>query len=259
MKEVSIFYNMMSFNNPFLFIGDNKKTYKFCRLLSLFILCNKKNDKNIYCNCNSCSYFLKHVHPDYLEYSDSNLNMDRLRFILEKLKQKSIISKKKVVLINNFDSMNKNVLNSLLKILEELSCRVLFLITSNSLALPNTIIDRCYIYFIKSEKKPVNILILRQIYKFLKNRSYSYDVFLLFKSFNNISVLNFVYYFYVIVIKVLKKIIIKKQYNFFSIVNKKNTLLFVLNHLKILILLLKKKYLLNYINILVLLMNLIIV
>lgn len=96
--------------------------------------------------CTSCLEMENNNHPDFMqiEPDGNNIKIEQIRFMQQKIAEKPIISKNKVYIINNADSMTKEAQNSLLKTLEEPpEYAVIILVASNESNLLNTIKSRC--------------------------------------------------------------------------------------------------------------------
>ena len=108
------------------------------------ILCNNTKDET--CTCKSCTCFISDNHPDFSIINDegSNIKIEQIRNITEKVIEKPIISNRKVYIINDADKMTKEAQNCLLKTLEEPPEYVtIILISSNENVILNTIKSRC--------------------------------------------------------------------------------------------------------------------
>ena len=107
------------------------------------ILCDTKDDD---CTCKSCVCFDSNNHPDLyiIDKQDESVKVDEVRALIEKVIEKPIISKRKVYIINNADTMTEEAQNCLLKTLEEPPEFVtIILISSNDNLILNTIKSRC--------------------------------------------------------------------------------------------------------------------
>lgn len=131
--------------HSYLFVGiEGIGKSLFAKEFAKSILCieeNKPCDK-----CTSCMEIENSNHPDFMEIQpDGNaIKIEQIRFLHQKIAEKPIISKNKVYIINNADSMTKEAQNSLLKTLEEPpEYAVIILIASNESNLLNTIKSRC--------------------------------------------------------------------------------------------------------------------
>ena len=121
-------------------IGKNITATEFARM----ILC-KNNDENCR-DCESCVKFNSLNHPDFIKINPDSerIKISQIRELIDSIYRKPIISNKKVIIINDADTMTEEAQNSLLKTLEEPpEYIVIILITSNINLLLNTIRSRC--------------------------------------------------------------------------------------------------------------------
>ena len=144
-KLISIVENKKVVNS-YLFIGEEGIGKKeFAKEFSRMILCEKENfEKDI--ECDSCIKFISENHPDFfiIEKDENSIKIDQIRNLVEKSQEKPVLSKRKVYIINDADSMTKEAQNSLLKTLEEPpEYIVIILIASNENNLLTTIKSRC--------------------------------------------------------------------------------------------------------------------
>lgn len=102
-------------------------------------------------NCASCQAMSLGSHPDYLEVvpekngkSAAQIRIEAIRAMQVQVSRYPVLSKQRVVLIDDADRMNEAAENSLLKTLEEPEGPVTFiLVTSARSALLDTILSRC--------------------------------------------------------------------------------------------------------------------
>lgn len=131
-------------------IGKKLLAIEFTKI----ILCNNKDDSC--CNCKSCIEFDSKNHPDYIyiEPEGNNIKIEQIRELQKQVQEKPIISKYKVVIINDADSMTKEAQNCLLKTLEEPpKFAIIILIGSNENAFLTTIKSRCTIFHFQPIKE----------------------------------------------------------------------------------------------------------
>ena len=131
--------------HSYLFVGiEGIGKSLFAKEFAKAILCLEENK---YCmKCTSCLEIENNNHPDFMqiEPDGNSVKIEQIRFLQQKIAEKPIISKNKVYIINNADSMTKEAQNSLLKTLEEPpEYAVIILIASNESNLLNTIKSRC--------------------------------------------------------------------------------------------------------------------
>ncbi len=83
------------------------------------------------------------THPDFFVLDSESPSIDEVRILMGKVRKTPSMSKRRVVIIQNADKLNKNIYNSLLKILEEPPRNTVFiLICSNIGSLPITLLSR---------------------------------------------------------------------------------------------------------------------
>ncbi len=130
--------------NSYMFVGISgigKKLIakEFARL----ILCQDIKEEK---ECESCLKFNSENHPDFKEIKpdNSSIKISQIRELGEIVYKKPILSKRKVIIIDDADLMTEEAQNALLKTLEEPpEYIVIILIVSNESLLLNTIKSRC--------------------------------------------------------------------------------------------------------------------
>ena len=152
--------------NKLLFSGNKgigKSTFAF-HLINYFFSYDEECSYNLEDNqidIKNKSYKLvsNNTHPNLLLIDSADkkfIEISKIREILNFSSKTSFSNKKKIVLINNVEKMNINASNSLLKILEELSTNLFFiLIHSSHKRLISTINSRCikFNFFITGSEK----------------------------------------------------------------------------------------------------------
>ena len=155
--------------NKLIFSGNRgigKSTFAFHLVNYLFSQDEEGsyNLENNEININNKSYklVLNNTHPNLLLIDSTDkkfIEVSKIREILNFSSKTSFSNKKKVVLVNNVEKMNINASNALLKILEEPSTNLFFiLIHSSHKKLISTINSRCikFNFFItESEKEKI--------------------------------------------------------------------------------------------------------
>nr|WP_317429224.1 DNA polymerase III subunit delta' [uncultured Mitsuokella sp.] len=119
------------------------------RVLAAALLCEA--DDGPCGRCDSCQAFARGAHPDYIEVvpekngkSAAQIRIEAIRAMQTQVSRYPVLSKRRVVLIDDADCMNEAAENSLLKTLEEPEGPVTFiLVTSARSALLDTILSRC--------------------------------------------------------------------------------------------------------------------
>ena len=128
--------------NKLLFSGNKgigKSTFAL-HLINYFFSHDEEGSYNIEDNqidINNKSYKLvsKNIHPNLLLIDSADkkfIEISKIREILNFSSKTSFSNKKKIVLINNVEKMNINASNALLKILEEPSTNLFFILIHNS-------------------------------------------------------------------------------------------------------------------------------
>ncbi len=127
--------------------GIGKKM--LAHVLAAAVLCEREDGP---CgSCASCRAMGLGSHPDYLEVvpeknnkSAAQIRIEAIRAMQVQVSRYPVLSKRRVVLIDDADRMNEAAENSLLKTLEEPEGPVTFiLVTSARSALLDTILSRC--------------------------------------------------------------------------------------------------------------------
>lgn len=122
---------------------------RFARVLAQTLLCTQPEDEGLPCgSCRSCVLYEAGTHPDLMtvepDEPGKQILIDAIRRVRDYAALTSQYSKRKVVLIEPAESMNRNAANSLLKTLEEPSAQtVLLLLSAQPALLLPTIRSRC--------------------------------------------------------------------------------------------------------------------
>ena len=155
--------------NKLIFSGNKgigKSTFAF-HLINYLFSQDEEGSYNLEdneININNKSYKLvaNNTHPNLLLIDNTDkkfIEVSKIREILNFSSKTSFSNKKKIVLINNVEKMNINASNALLKILEEPSTNLFFILIHNShKKLINTINSRCikfYFFITESEKEKI--------------------------------------------------------------------------------------------------------
>ncbi len=136
-------------NRTFLFSGKSgigKK--KIAMEMSKFILGEQVLQEYILCYERDIvsDMMNKGMHPDFVFIStyDEDISINTYRDFVIKIFKKPIIKKKKVLLIDGIERLNKNVFNAMLKTFEEPPIdTTIILISSDISNIPGTLISRC--------------------------------------------------------------------------------------------------------------------
>ncbi len=138
------------------------------------------------------------THPDFfiLEQSDESISINETRELMQKIRKTPTMSKWRVVIIENASNLNKNIYNSMLKILEEPPKNTaIIMICQNTGRIPRTLLSRaCKIHFnplkdnqVESVLKNMGINEAEELTK-IANGSVGYAIYL--KEHNGIEIFN---------------------------------------------------------------------
>ena len=135
------------YSHSYLFLGTQGIGKKLiAREFAKMILCDGEEK---YCGkCKSCIEFDSGNNPDFLEIEPdgNNVKIEQIREMQRKIVEQPIISKQKVYIIDNSDSMTREAQNCLLKTLEEPpEFATIILIGANESSFLSTIKSRCTI------------------------------------------------------------------------------------------------------------------
>lgn len=154
-----------NYSHSYMFLGPEGVGKKlFAKSFSEQILCldiNKNCEKYTQTEnekkCDSCIKFDSGNHPDFemIEPDGKSIKIDQIRSLQQDMANKPIISKNKIFIINDADTMTEESQNCLLKTLEEPpKYGIIFLIVSNESKILPTIKSRCVtLKFKKIEKE----------------------------------------------------------------------------------------------------------
>ena len=170
--------------NKLIFFGNKgigKSTFAF-HLINYLFSQGEEGSYNLInneININNKSYKLvsNNTHPNLLLIDSTDkkfIEVSKIREILNFSSKTSFSNKKKIVLINNVEKMNINASNALLKILEEPSTNLFFILIHNShKKLISTINSRCikFNFFITESEieKIINNVIDNDFYESLSS------------------------------------------------------------------------------------------
>ncbi|MFA6524671.1 MAG: DNA polymerase III subunit delta' [Patescibacteria group bacterium] len=142
------------FTHAYLFVGPGKiGKFKLANSFAKASLCQRGDTlKNIKAcgKCDSCLQFDKNVHSDFhllqKEADKKNISVGELRIFQNNFYKTTLLSKRKVGIINTADELNIEGANALLKTLEEPPGKsIIILIAENTESLPSTVVSRCQI------------------------------------------------------------------------------------------------------------------
>ena len=170
--------------NKLLFSGNKgigKSTFAF-HLINYLFSQDEEGSYNLEdneININNKSYKLvsNNTHPNLLLIDSTDkkfIEVSKIREILNFSSKTSFSNKKKIVLINNVEKMNINASNALLKILEEPSTNLFFILIHNShKKLISTINSRCikfnFFITVSEKEKIINNVTENDFYKDLSS------------------------------------------------------------------------------------------
>ena len=123
-------------------IGKTSVAYKFAKCL-LSDLNSVNENLDIPDDSKIHNWVDNRTHPDFFVMDSTSPSIDEARILMGKVNKAPSLSKRRVVIIENADRLNKNICNSLLKILEEPPRDTVFiLVCSNVGGLPITLLSR---------------------------------------------------------------------------------------------------------------------
>ena len=133
------------------------------KVLAKVLLCSGEEKP---CNiCPSCRAFDAQNHPDFYylepEGKANNIKIEQIRQMQSQIALSPYLADKRVVIINDAETMNEAAENSLLKTLEEPTGDVVFiLVTANKDLLLPTILSRCMkLYFAPLSEDEIKIIL----------------------------------------------------------------------------------------------------
>ena len=162
----SVLKNKLS--HAYLFEVNGYKNKKNIALaFAKMILCPNNYSNNSKCvNCTQCKNIDKNIFPEIkiIEPDGLWIKKEQLDELQKEFSEKSILSNKKIYIINQADRLNKSASNSILKFLEEPEENIIaILITDNMYQLLDTIISRCQIISFSKEHSISNVSFIEKI------------------------------------------------------------------------------------------------
>ncbi|MBU0612728.1 DNA polymerase III subunit [Patescibacteria group bacterium] len=142
------------FVHAYLFAGPSKiGKFSLAKDFAKSVLCQNINRTraNKFCGkCDGCLQFDKGLHADFhlLQKDDDkkNIPIEAIRSFQEKFYRTSLLTDRKVGIIDTADTLNIEGANALLKTLEEPPGKsIIILISDNLDSLPSTVISRCQV------------------------------------------------------------------------------------------------------------------
>jgi len=123
-------------------IGKTSVAYKFAKCL-LSDLESVNENLDIADDSKIHNLVENKTHPDFFVMDSSSPSIDEARILMGKISKAPSLSKRRVVIIENADKLNKNIYNSLLKILEEPPRDTVFILICSTIGnLPVTLQSR---------------------------------------------------------------------------------------------------------------------
>ncbi len=123
-------------------IGKTSVAYKFAKCL-LADLDSVNENLDLADDSKIHNWVDNKTHPDFFVLDSRSPSIDDVRVLMGKVRKAPSLSKRRVIIIENSDRLNKNIYNSLLKILEEPPRDTVFiLICSNVGSIPITLLSR---------------------------------------------------------------------------------------------------------------------
>lgn len=152
-KVVKILKNSIQKNkvsHAYLFETNCYKNQKELALaFAKMLLCPYNYSNNKKCvNCTQCKNIDKNIFPE-IKIIDTDglwIKKEQLDVLQKEFSEKSILSNKKIYIINHADRLNKSSANSILKFLEEPEENIIAILTTDNMyQMLDTIISRCQI------------------------------------------------------------------------------------------------------------------
>lgn len=152
-KVVKILKNSIQKNkvsHAYLFETNGYKNQKELALaFAKMLLCPYNYSNNKICvNCTQCKNIDKNIFPE-IKIIDTDglwIKKEQLDVLQKEFSEKSILSNKKIYIINHADRLNKSSANSILKFLEEPEENIIAILTTDNMyQMLDTIISRCQI------------------------------------------------------------------------------------------------------------------
>lgn len=158
-RVVKILKNSIKKNkisHAYLFETNGYKNQKELALaFTKMLLCpnNYSNNKNCV-NCTQCKNIEKNIFPEIkiIEPDGLWIKKEQLDILQKEFSEKSILSNKKIYIINHADRLNKSSSNSILKFLEEPEENIIAILTTDNMyQMLDTIISRCQVISFSKE------------------------------------------------------------------------------------------------------------
>ncbi|MDO4813928.1 MAG: DNA polymerase III subunit delta' [Gemella sp.] len=144
-------------SHAYLFTGNNEETIEeYIKMFVKSLFCLENIDRELFF-CNSCKICKQIEHNNYVDFYSVNventIKKEDVLILKQEMSTKPTYSRK-IYWIKNVDKMTPQASNSILKFLEEPEEKITALLTTTNLnAVLDTIISRCQIVNVVSEKK----------------------------------------------------------------------------------------------------------
>lgn len=148
--------NKNKISHAYLFETNGYKNQKKLALaFAKMLLCpyNYSNNKNCV-ECTQCKNIDKNIFPEIkiIEPDGLWIKKEQLDVLQKEFSEKSILSNKKIYIINHADRLNKSSSNSILKFLEEPEENIIAILTTDNMyQMLTTIISRCQVISFSKE------------------------------------------------------------------------------------------------------------
>lgn len=140
-------------------LGKSTLAYHFINYILSKHEDHKYDTKNCEINFNNQSFktVLNGSNPNLIKIDikqeKKNIDIDQIRELISSLNKSSINNKPRFILIDNIEFLNKNAVNALLKILEEPTKNVHFILINNNKKILSTLLSRCINFKISLNNK----------------------------------------------------------------------------------------------------------
>lgn len=149
--------NLKNYYHAYVFeVDDINNSFKIILAFAKMLICKNHYTNNLNCGeCNICNLIDKNYYSDLklVEPDGMSIKKEQILKVQKDLSLKSSNNTNQIYIIKEADKMNLNASNSLLKFLEEPSEGIYaFLITTDKNKLLSTILSRCNLISLKTER-----------------------------------------------------------------------------------------------------------